>query len=268
MQFETLINSNNFNAFELHGITKKNSLYFMMQYVYQKFDFGEQLRFDPSKYQTLTLKIQASYRDNDPIVTYHTSTHAADVVQSVYYYMLGAGVQDMCKATTFDLAALFLASSAHDVDHPGNNNMFETKTHSKLATLYNDIGVLEMHHTASFFFMLEDDASNIFKNFSGEEFNRMRKYIVDNILFTDMSRHFAFLNEIKAMNMLDNFDPAGKQKPDIMKALVHAADIGNQGRPFEICKTWALKILSEFFQQVSLVFNSQLKGYLCIIYNK
>lgn len=64
----------------------------MMQYVYQKFDFGEQLRFDPSKYQTLSLKIQASYRDNDPFVTYHTSTHAADVVQSVYYYMLCAGV--------------------------------------------------------------------------------------------------------------------------------------------------------------------------------
>ena len=75
----------------------------------------------------------------------------------------------------------------------------------------------------------------------------MRKYIIDNILFTDMSRHFAFMNEIKAMNMQDNFDPAGKQKPDIMKALVHAADIGNPGRPFELAKLWAIKILSEFF---------------------
>ena len=34
VQFEALINSNNFNAFELHTATKKNSLYFMMQYVY------------------------------------------------------------------------------------------------------------------------------------------------------------------------------------------------------------------------------------------
>lgn len=157
----------------------------------------------------------------------------------------------MCKATTFDLAALFVSSAAHDVDHPGNNNMFETKTHSKLATLYNDIGVLEMHHAATFFFMVEDESCNILKAFSSEEYNRMRKYIVDNILFTDMSKHFSFLNEIKGMNMLDNFDAAGKQKPEIMKALVHAADIGNQGRPFDICKAWAMKILAEFFQQVS-----------------
>lgn len=34
-----------------------------------------------------------------------------------------------------------------------------------------------------------------------------------------------------------------------MKALVHASDIGNPARPFDICKIWALKILSEFFAQ-------------------
>jgi len=47
----------------------------------------------------------------------------------------------------------------------------------------------------------------------------------------------------------EDYDPSGKHKPDIMKALVHAADIGNPTRPFEICKLWALKILQEFFQQ-------------------
>jgi hypothetical protein len=67
----------------------------------------------------------------------------------------------MCKATTFDLASLFLSSASHDVDHPGNNNVYETKTHSKLATLYNDQSVLENHHTATFFFMVEDESCNI-----------------------------------------------------------------------------------------------------------
>jgi hypothetical protein len=38
-----------------------------------------------------------------------------------------------------------------------------------------------------------------------------------------------------------------------MKALVHAADIGNPARPFYLAKDWALKILSEFFAQVFLV---------------
>jgi hypothetical protein len=44
-----------------------------------------------------------------------------------------------------------------------------------------------------------------------------------------------------------DYDPVEKNKPELMKALLHAADIGNPGRPFDICKEWALKILAEFF---------------------
>ena len=57
------------------------------------------------------------------------------------------------------------------------------------------------------------------------------------------------MGELKALPTKEDFEPDGKHKPDIMKALVHAADIGNPSRPFDICKEWALKILAEFFQQ-------------------
>jgi hypothetical protein len=174
--------------------------------------------------------LQAAYRDGDPNVHYHTSAHAADVVQSVYFYLTGANVMDVCKASTLELAALFLSAAAHDLDHPGNNNVFETKTRSKLATLYNDSAVLENHHAATFFFILEGEECNIFQKFSPEDYNKIRKYIVDNILFTDMSKHISFLGELKGLQ--SNFEPAGKSKPDVYKALVHAADIGNPARPF------------------------------------
>jgi high affinity cAMP-specific and IBMX-insensitive 3',5'-cyclic phosphodiesterase 8 len=55
------------------------------------------------------------------------------------------------------MASLYIASAAHDVDHPGTNNLYETKTRSKLATLYNDVAILESHHAATFFFLVEDD---------------------------------------------------------------------------------------------------------------
>lgn len=60
----------------------------------------------------------------------------------------------------------------------------------------------------------------------------MRKSIVDNILYTDMTKHFQFMAELKALPSKDDYDISGKYKPDIMKALVHAADIGNPSRPF------------------------------------
>ena len=57
--------------------------------------------------------------------------------------------------TDLDVFTSLISGAAHDMDHPGSNNVFETKTRSKLALLYNDNAVLENHHTASFFFLLE-----------------------------------------------------------------------------------------------------------------
>jgi hypothetical protein len=62
-----------------------------------------------------------------------------------------------------------------------------------------------------------------------------------------MTKHFAFMNDIKLMPQKEDFEPDGKHKGDIMKALVHAADVGNPARPFELCKDWAHKIIAEFF---------------------
>jgi hypothetical protein len=114
--------------------------------------------------------------------------------------------------------------------------LFEIKTKSKLATLYNDAAVLENHHAATFFFLIEDEHCNIFENVKPEENNKLRKQIIENILYTDMTKHFQFMGEIKAMPAKDDFEPAGKHKGELMKALVHAADIGNPARPYEICK--------------------------------
>lgn len=66
------------------------------------------------------------------------------------------GLKDMCALTDIDIFTSLISGAAHDMDHPGTNNVFETKTRSKLALLYNDSAVLENHHTASFFFLLEN----------------------------------------------------------------------------------------------------------------
>lgn len=178
--------------------------------------------------------------------------HAADVVQNVYFYLTHGGALARCKFSNFDMACLYISAAAHDVDHPGNNNVYESKTKSKLATLYNDVSVLESHHTATFFFLIEDDQCNIFDSMSKEDYTKMRKQIIENILYTDMTKHFQFMGEIKAMPTKEDYEPEGKHKPDLMKALVHAADIGNPARPFDIAKDWALKCLAEFFAQVIL----------------
>jgi 3'5'-cyclic nucleotide phosphodiesterase len=50
--------------------------------------------------------------------------------------------------------SLILACAGHDVDHPGHNNLFESKNKSILATIYNDKSILENHHCATLFKLL------------------------------------------------------------------------------------------------------------------
>lgn len=77
----------------------------------------------------------------------------------------------------------------------------------------------------------------------------MRKHIIDSILYTDMAKHFGFVGELKALPSREDYDPTNKHKPDILKSLVHAADIGNASRPYSICKEWTFRVLREFFAQ-------------------
>ena len=77
----------------------------------------------------------------------------------------------------------------------------------------------------------------------------MRKSVIENILYTDMSKHFPFMAELKACVLKEDFDPVEKHKGDMLKALVHGADVGNPTRPMEISRMWSLKILREFFSQ-------------------
>lgn len=75
--------------------------------------------------------------------------------------------------------------------------------------------------------------------------------ILENILGTDMTKHGAILNEVKGIVALPESERemGQKNKAYLLKALVHAADIGNPTRPFDIARKWGVNIVKEFFHQ-------------------
>ena len=79
----------------------------------------------------------------------------------------------------------------------------------------------------------------------------MRKDILENILCTDMTKHGAIQSDIKALNetIPEDRDLTGKNKRTLVKALVHASDISNVSRPFDIAKNWSERTVKEFFFQ-------------------
>jgi hypothetical protein len=75
------------------------------------------------------------------------------------------------------------------------------KIKSKLALLYNDQSVLEHHHAASFFFLLDNVNydCNVMADFTEKERSEGRKMILENILGTDMVKHGVIQAEVKAI---------------------------------------------------------------------
>ena len=71
--------------------------------------------------------------------------------------------------------AYTLAAAAHDVAHPGYNNVFLIEKRDELANKYHDESVLESHHIAITFGILSKDKFNIFNELDSKEYKRIRK---------------------------------------------------------------------------------------------
>ena len=81
--------------------------------------------------------------------------------------------------TPLEVLAAILASSMHDVDHPGTTNQYLVNTSSELALMYNDESVLENHHLAVAFKLLQPKECDIFVSFNKKQRQTLRKMTID-----------------------------------------------------------------------------------------
>ena len=190
------------------------------------------------------------HRDNP----YHNSTHAADVTQSTHVLLSSQALENVF--TELEILAAIFASAIHDVDHPGLTNQYLVQTGSELALMYNDESVLENHHLAVAFKLLQEENCNIFVNLSDKQRQTLRKMTIDMVLATDMSKHMSLLADLKTMVetkkvagsgvlMLDNYT----DKIQVLQNMVHCSDLSNPTKPIEIYRKSVDRLMEEFFQQ-------------------
>ncbi len=65
--------------------------------------------------------------------------------------------------------------------------------------MYNDESVLENHHLAVAFKILQHESRDILKNLTKKQRQIIRKMVIDMVLATDMSKHMSLLAELKTM---------------------------------------------------------------------
>ena len=240
------------DVFRLSELTNERPLTVLAYTIFQSRDILGLFRIDENTFVKFFTCLEGRYRSDVP---YHNYRHGADVMQSTHVLLNSKTLKNVFSPLEV-LSALF-AAAIHDVDHPGVTNQYLVNTGSELALMYNDVSVLENHHLSTAFKLLRQDGCNIFENLSKDDFQKLRKLVIDIVLATDMSKHMTLLADMKTMIetqivntscghlYLDNYT----SKSLVLQNMIHCADLSNPTKPLSIYNRWTNLILEEFFQQ-------------------
>ena len=139
----------------------------------------------------------------------------------------------------------YASQRQHTILPSRENNSFQTSTASDLAITYNDISVLENYHAASLFRLMQTPGANILSAFEPVVAPKIKRRIIRLILNTDMAFHFDLLQSFN-----EGMKGDGRMLKDlVLSTLLHAADVSNPTKRFDIAKKWAMRIEEEMFLQ-------------------
>ncbi|XP_048844768.1 cAMP-specific 3',5'-cyclic phosphodiesterase 4B-like isoform X2 [Brienomyrus brachyistius] len=239
------------NIFKVSEYSNNKPLTCIMYAIFQERDLMKTFKIPVDTFVTFMMTLEEHYHSD---VAYHNSLHAADVAQSTHI-LLSTPALDAVFTDLEILAAIF-AAAIHDVDHPGVSNQFLINTNSELALMYNDESVLENHHLAVGFKLLQEEHCDIFQNLNKKQRQSLRKMVIDMVLATDMSKHMSLLADLKTMVetkkvtssgvlLLDNYT----DRIQVLRNMVHCADLSNPTKSLELYRQWTDRIMDEFFHQ-------------------
>ena len=233
----------NFDIWQVYGKVSQ-SVFLVGNYLIAKWEVCKQFDLDETIMGTCFKKIERGYKDNP----YHNACHAADVCHSLIYFINNSEIAK--KISGYDLLAILLASLGHDIGHPGLTNRYLIITQHDLAILYNDNSVLENMHASALFTILSQGDSNVFEDVAVEEALILRRMIIEMILETDMSKHFASVGRFRSISRKPGID--FEKQEDKFFCLAYAlkcADVAHSAKSIDIHVKWTERVTSEFFQQ-------------------
>ncbi|MFT7811910.1 cAMP-specific 3',5'-cyclic phosphodiesterase 4D isoform X4 [Arapaima gigas] len=245
------VNKWGLNVFKVSEFSGNRPLTVLMYTIFQERDLLKTFKIPLDTFITYLMTLEDHYHGDN---AYHNNIHAADVTQSTHVLLSTPALEAVF--TDLEILAAIFASAIHDVDHPGVSNQFLINTNSELALMYNDSSVLENHHLAVGFKLLQEENCDIFQNLTKKQKQLLRKMVIDIVLATDMSKHMNLLADLKTMVetkkvtssgvlLLDNYS----DRIQVLQNMVHCADLSNPTKPLQLYRQWTDRIMEEFFSQ-------------------
>ena len=185
---------------------------------------------------------------------YHSFHHVVDVMHSSYLFLRTFKAETLLNDV--EQFALVTGAICHDLDHPGTNNTYHVNKHTRLAIVYNDNSILENYHCARTFELLSQADYDVLNCLDNAQRKEVRRIMIMCIMATDMVLHFGMkANLDKLATKLTETPLAPMTLPDpkerdlVLQVILHAADVSNPGKQWQVCKDWSDHVIAEFFSQ-------------------
>ena len=231
---------------------------------------------DSTKLKSFCIKLLEEYNSNtdNGKNPYHNFFHAADVVENLYVILKKIkdkyGIFSVNEEyTNLDIFTLIISAAAHDFRHPGRTNSFYRQ--NKGVPLEDELkqfnGQLESYHIQESIKLIKSsDEYNILSKLN--EAQQQRFYLVFNSSINSTDNSFnaekaTFLTEFKDVITADTADNAKKQlqslsnnnleiddvKIIVFGCLLHAVDLSNPTRDYDLFIVWSVKVAHESCNQ-------------------
>ena len=237
-----------FDIWKLKEVTGGRPLQFLGWHLLNKWNLISGLKLNPRVVQSWLVFVETQYKDNE----YHSSTHAADVLQAVHHILEKCGAaENMPQLFIF---ALVITAMIHDAGHDGLSNLYHQNAVTDRALTFNDQSVQENYHCMTIFTnMAKEPSINILADLDPKQAREVRRLMILMTLGTDMKSHFKHFQDFKGLVSSIGNSKTWFEDPALLDQLctnlLHAADLSNPCRPFGLARRWAVQVLEEFFQQ-------------------
>ncbi|GMH79737.1 hypothetical protein TrST_g5350 [Triparma strigata] len=251
-------------TYDVEALSAKD-VQFSISYIFNTFEILEEFDIPVRKMDGFIKELEKKYISTNK---YHNWKHAVDVMHTVFRFIIET--QSHTFFTPLETFSVLISAVAHDLAHPGLSNSFLIKTRHTLAIMHNDQSPLENMHCATLYEIVNKDKFNVFGKLDVDDWRTARKIIISAILGTDMVHHFPLISKLEIFYEMhglslqkqivageSNCETAAGMKETanrsfLIDVFLHAADISNPVKSFDICKKWAYMVVEEFFQQGDL----------------
>ena len=267
-----LIMEKEFNIFDLEKkVGHQNVLPIMGRTMLDSFGLIDEKIMPVDKLEPFLISVANQYLTT---TLYHNSLHGADITQTICLFFNNSNAEEVCHAQAIDLLSIIIAALGHDIGHPGLTNTFQINASSEMAITYNDSSCLENFHLAKLFKTIRKDETNIFEKLSLQDYKKIRKRMISEILATDMAVHGKILNNIRSkipesllqdkkdinanknkikkfelITDINNEETTSEEKQALFDFFIHSADLGHNTKKFDISLRWVELLSREFWLQ-------------------